>query len=159
MYSHWMEPRQGLGNNELNETVEAFTLHLNQHRGWDLMYPIILVPVPVSVPVLFSVSIPLQTCMPESITAIITDRVRSTRGGYIFSLCVCPHRGGAGYPIQPAGGVPHPARGGTPVGVPAWGTPLAGGAPAWGTPWQGGAHLGYPPGRGAPAWGTPRPPR
>ena len=42
---------------------------------------------------------------------IITDRVRSTRGGYIFSLFVCSHLGG-GYPGRPPphldldGGVP-----------------------------------------------------
>ena len=54
---------------------------------------------------------------------IITDCVRSTRGGYIFSLFVCSHLGG--YPIPGPGGVPHPADGG-------------------GVPWQGGPP-GVPP--------------
>ena len=49
---------------------------------------------------------------------LITDRVRSTREGNIFSLFVCSHQGG--YPVQPGGGtlsslggVPCPAGGGT----------------------------------------------
>ena len=85
---------------------------------------------------------------------LITDRVRSTRGGYIFSLSVSSHLGG-GYPIQvwTGGGTPSRSRWG-----PAHSTPLAGGhppgvppsrgAPTWGSPRQGGAHLGYPPSRG-----------
>ena len=107
---------------------------------------------------------------------VITDRKRSTRGGYIFSLSVSSHLGGVphpadgggvphprssqggypiqlmgGYPIQPGGrGVPHPADGGYPVlpagGVPTYGTPLAMGTPPAGVP----PWLGYPP-----SWGTP----
>ena len=88
-----------------------------------------------------------------------TDRVRSMRGGYIFSLCVSPHLGG--YPIRLMGGVPHPRSswGGYPIPGPAGGYPIPGPAGGstpssrWGgTPscQKGGARLGYPPGRGTP---------
>ena len=73
--------------------------------------------------------------------SFITDRVRSTRGGYIFSLCVCLHPGGVSRPADGGrgtpsswwwGGVPHPTDGG-------------GGGPAPGTPPAGGPRPGYPP--------------
>ena len=40
----------------------------------------------------------------RSIYSIITDRVRSTRGGNIFSLSVCPHPGGGGTYLPDGGG-------------------------------------------------------
>ena len=91
---------------------------------------------------------------------IVTDRVSSTRGGYIFTLCVCPHPGGVGVPGPGLDG----GRGGYPVQVWMggtlsswwWGGTLAGGVPQqegypgggvpwWGVPW-----------RGVPWWGVPR---
>ena len=92
---------------------------------------------------------------------VITDRVRSTRGCYIFSLFVCSHLGG--YPIPGPGGggypIPGPGGGGTPSQVQ-----VGGGYPIPG-PGRGGTHLVYPPpGRGrlpgvpTPTWqGAPAP--
>ena len=78
----------------------------------------------------------------EKSFSIFTDRVRSTREGNIFSLCVSPH--GGGYPIQLTGGypIPGPGRGGTPSrsrqgGVP---HPRSRWGGTSGTPQQ-----GYPP--------------
>ena len=99
---------------------------------------------------------------------VFTDRVRSTRGGNIFSLSVCPHPGGVvprpadggggGVPCPAdGGGVPHPADGG---GTPSswwWGVPQPGGTSARGVPQLGGTlaggvpQSGWYPGRG----GTP----
>ena len=82
---------------------------------------------------------------------LLTDRVRSTRGGYIFSLSVNSHLR-EGYPIPgPDGGVPHPrSTGGTPSQVQVGGYPILG--PGRGVPAQG---IPPPPGREAPTWGTP----
>ena len=90
---------------------------------------------------------------------LITARVRSTTGGYVFTG-VCLFKG-VGYPglwsqvpSQPL--VPGPFWGATPISGPRSlleGTPdLAGGhpRPKWGTPWPG---LGYPP-----QWGLGCPP-
>ena len=46
----------------MRNSVEAFPLHLNQDRARDLMSPIVLVPIPVtvSVPVPLSVNTPLK---------------------------------------------------------------------------------------------------
>ena len=90
-------------------------------------------------------------------TGIITDRVHSTRGGYIFSLFVCSHLGGVPNPAD--GGVPHPRSrwgGGYPISGPGGrGYPiqLMGGYPGRG------AYLGYPPSRSR--WGPTQgyPPR
>ena len=100
----------------------------------------------------------LSMSYPTKGEALITDRVRSTRGGYIFSLSVSSHPGG-GYPIrltgggtpsqvqpgggtpspvQPGGGVPHPRSsrgGGTPSQVQPGGYPIPGPARG-GTPSQ-----------------------
>ena len=114
--------------------------------------------------------------------AIITDRVRSTRGGYIFTLCVCPQEGGyliqlmgGGTPSQAqAGGLPCPAPGGVPCPAPGgegYPVQVQGGYPvqlqAGGYPVQlqvGGTWLGYSaPGQGTPlarvppGQGTPQP--
>ena len=80
---------------------------------------------------------------------LITDRVRSTRGGYIFSLFVCSHLGGGGggYPIPGPGGgggvPPSQVQGGYPISGPGGGGgvphPLMGGTPSY-PPQQ-----GYPP--------------
>ena len=107
---------------------------------------------------------------------MLTDRVRSTRGGYIFSLSVSSHLGGGGYPIQLMGGYPIPGPdGGYPIPGPGGGTasqvqvgvphhrsrsgyPILGsgrGAPTQGTPWQGAPTWGIPL-AGAPTWGTPQ---
>ena len=75
---------------------------------------------------------------------IITDRVRSTREGYVLTR-VCPS-------IRPSvhkgrGGVPQP---GPDRGVPQLGVPPGQG---WGTSQQGGtslARMGYPPPAGVP---------
>ena len=96
-----------------------------------------------------------------SFLKLLTDRVRSTRGGYIFSLSVSSH----------LGGVPHPADGGGggyPIQLMGGGTPsqvqMGGGVPHPRSR-QGGAHPGYPPPgvppawKGVPAWGTPLPGR
>ena len=68
-------------------------------------------------------------------------------GGYIFTLCVCPHLGGGGTRSRSGwGGVPHPADGG--------GVPRQGGYPSsrGGVPWWGGTPAG-----GVPWWwGVPR---
>ena len=45
-----------------------------------------------------------DTCNKCRPNCIITDRVRSTRGGNIFSLFVCPHLGGGGVPTFRMGG-------------------------------------------------------
>ena len=53
---------------------------------------------------------------------LFTDRLRSTRGGNIFSLSVSSHLGGGGYPIPGLGGVPHPmSRQGEAVADPGFG--------------------------------------
>ena len=61
-HTHWPKPRprQGRETNGLYETAEAFTLHLNQDMGRDLLSSIVvaLVPVSVSVPVTPSVNAP-----------------------------------------------------------------------------------------------------
>ena len=61
-HTHWPKPRPGQGRetNGLYETAEAFTLHLNQDIGRDLLSSIVvaLVPVSVSVPVPLSVNTP-----------------------------------------------------------------------------------------------------
>ena len=111
----------------------------------------------------------------------LTDRVRSTRGGYIFSLSVSSHLGGGGVPIpDPGGGVPpsqvqvgvphprsrqggahlgYPQQGGAHLGYPSRGylpgVPPQQGVPAWGTPPAGDTCLGYPPSRGVPTGVTP----
>ena len=101
---------------------------------------------------------------------IFTDRVRSTRGGNIFSLFVCSQGGGTssgwwggtlsssrwGGTLSSSRGVPCPAPGGT-LSSSRWGVPYpapGGGVPGWGTPWP-----GYPPwlARVPPGLGTPRP--
>ena len=98
---------------------------------------------------------------------MITDGVRSTRGGYIFSLFVCSHLGG--YPIRLMGGTPSQFQGGAPSQVQVGGYPIPGpGGGGMGTPSQvqvgeypsqvqGGYPIpgpgGYPilgPGRGCP---------
>ena len=83
---------------------------------------------------------------------IFTDRVRSTREGYVLTrVCpsVCPHLRGGGYPSQVQVGGGTPAR--SSWGYPDWGTPL------WVPPcqtWQGGTPMG-----GYPTSGTPPPVR
>ena len=73
-----MEPIPGQETNELYETVEAFTLHLSQDKGLVLLSHIVLVPVPVSVPVLLNVNVPLKsgaTSLPNSeATCLLVDR-------------------------------------------------------------------------------------
>ena len=112
---------------------------------------------------------------------LITDSVRSTRGGYIFSLSVSSHRGGGvPHPAGRGGGTPsswlgggtpsHPAgRGGTPSSWPGWGgypIQLAGGDPSWVTPPSRGTPRqwypsppagGTPPAGVPPGWGVPPP--
>ena len=105
------------------------------------------------------------------VCSIFTDRVRSTRGGNIFSLSVSSHlgRGGGGYPIPGPGGGEYPIPGlggGTPTQVQAGGYPIPGPGggvphprsrghpPGRGTPQQGAPPGVHPPCRG-PAWGTP----
>ena len=54
-------PKQGPGTNGLYETrVEEFTLHVNQHRGRDLLFPILLVPAPIPVSVQITENTPLH---------------------------------------------------------------------------------------------------
>ena len=101
---------------------------------------------------------------------LFTDRVRSTRGGNIFTLCVCPHLGGE-YAIRLMGGVSHPRSrwgGGTPSQVQVGGTPSSwwwGGTPSswwwggypiqlmvWGT--LAGGPPGVPPPPSRSRWGA-----
>ena len=99
---------------------------------------------------------------------VFTDRVRSTRGGYIFSLFVCSHLGGGGTRGAPPplphpaphldldGGVQRPAPhldldGGHPAPAPPPGPGGGRPTPPHPTPpWQ-----APPPG---PGWGAPHPP-
>ena len=115
------------------------------------------------------------------VVLVITDHVRSTRGGYIFSLSVSSHLGGRGGTRgPPAGGSPPAGEGAPPAGKGACpllgrghplprrrgasllgrGHPLLGkgGTPCWGAPpaKEGGcppAGGGVPPLLGAPCQG------
>ena len=116
--------------------------------------------------------------MRQILFTFITDRVRSTREGYVLTR-VCPsirlsvHRGGTppgrgGVPQPgPAGGVPGPGsdQGGTPARSMGG---LQPGPTGWGIPRRGGGEYpslvqwgGYPapPGRSTPQQGYPPPPR
>ena len=110
------------------------------------------------------------------INIVVTARVRSTTGGYIVTLCVCPHGGGVGSTYLPGrggylpsqvwmggvptfpgldggGGVPtFQALGGVPsfLGLDGEGVPSRQGVPTF---WAG----GYLPAEGTHLVGTPSP--